>query len=141
MCASSQQHKHLTPVLIVSMDGDRKDESGNRHIICLVAQRRSENDCFNFSSINTLISSQLRARATESFLNLTISLIFIMSGHIFFSLITTNSNNISVCLLSHMQMIFKFITLLYAVAAPTPPLANIFSLSLKLSSFVIVHDV
>lgn len=32
----------------------------------------------------------------------------------FLSLITTNSNNISVCLLSHMQIIFKFIILLCA---------------------------
>lgn len=92
-------------------------QRGIHRVICPIELWLPLHDCLKLSSINILISPQHSVQSTERLLKTHIH----YGRTNFFSLITTNSNNITslclsdcfLCLLSHMQMIFSFITLLY----------------------------
>lgn len=89
-----------------------RDRRSNHHVICLKERWHSQNDCFKIPSINSLIFSTLCPVNEKLYECEYETHIHHGRGQIL-SMITTNSNNISVCLLSHSHMIFKFIILLY----------------------------
>lgn len=129
----SQQCKQLT-LMFISVDRERKMREVT--MVSSVSLWHSLNDCFKFSSINSPISSQPSLQSTECLLKDSDSLchdIFFLTDHYQFKIhictpVITHADDIQI---HHPTVFFYFIL----------TVCGSFSLSMKIHSSVIVHDI